>query len=119
MGSLPLLKSGRANFGDYTTTTDSTTFTVVAATNASPIAITTSVNHGLSTGDTVAISGVGGNTNANGTFVITVTGNNSFTMNDSTGNATYTSGGTGRKGASFYHLRRGVYLPWGGPTPVP
>lgn len=119
MGTLPILKSGRTNFGDYTTTTDATTFTITGATNASPIAITTSSSHTLNTGDTVAISGVGGNTNANGTFVVTVTSGTTFTLNGSTGNAGYTSGGTGRRGASYYHLRRGVYLSWNGPTVVP
>lgn len=67
--------------------------TVTGASNASPISIT-SASHGLITGQRVTIASVGGNTAANGTFVITRTGTNTFTLNGSTGNASYTSGGT-------------------------
>jgi hypothetical protein len=67
---------------------------ITGATNASPIQITTSGNHGLSTGSAVLITGVGGNTAANGDRYITVTGPTTFTLNGSTGNGTYTSGGT-------------------------
>jgi hypothetical protein len=66
---------------------------VTAATNATPIAITTISPHGLSTGNPVEISGATGNTNANGQWTATVTGANSFTLNGSTGNGTYTGGG--------------------------
>lgn len=66
---------------------------ITAATNATPIAITTASAHGLATGNYVTNSGVLGNTNANGTFVITVTGATTFTLNGATGNAAYTSGG--------------------------
>ena len=68
-------------------------FAISNATNASPIAITTSGNHGLSTGQLVGISGVLGNTAANGQFIVTVTGTNTFTLNSSTGNGAYLSGG--------------------------
>lgn len=70
------------------------TSTVTAATNASPIAITTSAAHGLQTGNRVVVSSVGGNTSANGNFTITRTGANTFTLDGSTGNGAYTSGGT-------------------------
>jgi len=70
------------------------TFTVTGATNASPIEITTSTAHGLSSQDTVTISGVVGNTAANGTFQVVSTGANTFTLNGSTGNSAYVSGGT-------------------------
>ncbi len=66
---------------------------VSGATNASPIEITTASNHGLSTGAFTTISGVGGNTAANGTWQITVTAANKFTLTGSAGNAAYTSGG--------------------------
>lgn len=62
---------------------------ISGATNASPISIT-SAGHGLSTGATVFILGVTGNTAANGTFTITVTGANTFTLDGSTGNGAYT-----------------------------
>lgn len=66
---------------------------VSAATNASPIQITTSASHGLTTGDRVLITGVGGNDAANGVFTVTVVDATNFTLDDSTGDGTYTSGG--------------------------
>lgn len=75
-------------------TGDSATPTgVSAASNASPIQITTSAAHGLNTGDDVFISDVTGNTAANGFFTVTVTGSTTFTLNGSTGNGAYVSGG--------------------------
>lgn len=71
--------------------------TITAATNASPIAITTSAAHGLATGMFVRISGVVGNLAANGVFVITNTGASTFTLNGSTGSGAYTSGGTAQR----------------------
>ncbi|MGA9671372.1 MAG: neuraminidase-like domain-containing protein, partial [Terracidiphilus sp.] len=68
--------------------------TVTGATNASPIAISTTEPHSYQTGQQVSISGIGGNTAANGTFSITVTGSTTFTLNGSTGNGNWTSGGT-------------------------
>lgn len=65
---------------------------ISAATNASPISIT-SATHGLATGDIVNISGVLGNTAANGKWTVTVVSATVFTLNGSTGNAAYTSGG--------------------------
>lgn len=69
------------------------TGTITNATNATPIVIT-SANHGLTTGTKVVISGVTGNTAANGEFVITVIDSNSFSLNGSSGNGAYTGGGT-------------------------
>jgi len=69
------------------------TKTISAATNATPIAITSS-NHGYSTGDTITLSGVVGNEAANGTWEITVTGANTFTLNGSVGSGNRVSGGT-------------------------
>lgn len=67
--------------------------TTTSGNGVSPISITTSGNHGLTTGDMVTVSGVGGNTNANQTNVAcTVTGNTTFTITG-TGNGAYTSGG--------------------------
>jgi uncharacterized delta-60 repeat protein len=67
--------------------------TITNATNTGPITIT-SANHGLLSGTRVNISGVQGNTNANGSYVITVIDKNTFFLNGSTGNAAYTAGGT-------------------------
>jgi hypothetical protein len=66
---------------------------VTGATNASPIVVT-STGHSLNTGDAISISGVAGNTAANGTFTVTKVDANTFSLNGSTGNAAYTSGGT-------------------------
>ncbi len=66
---------------------------VTGATNASPIVIT-SPSHGLTTGERVNISGVTGNTAANGDWTITVIDASSFSLNGSTGNGDYISGGT-------------------------
>ncbi len=68
------------------------TGTISGASNTSPIAITSNT-HGLQTGNVVTITGVGGNTNANGTFTITRTGANTFTLDGTTGNSNYTTGG--------------------------
>lgn len=89
---------------DFTTTSslsptinqDATTVNITAASNATPIVIT-AVGHGFNTGDKVYITGVSGNTAANGTWVITRLTADTFSLNGSVGNGTYTSGGTVRK----------------------
>ena len=65
---------------------------ISAATNASPIAITTAAAHGLSTGNTVSIMNVLTNTNANGVFAVTVVDSTHFTLNGTTGNGTANTG---------------------------
>lgn len=67
---------------------------ISAASNTTPIQITTNSAHGRSTGDVVFVSGVLGNTAANGFFTITVTSGTQFKLNGSTGSGAYTSGGT-------------------------
>lgn len=67
---------------------------ISAASNAAPIAITTSAVHGLETGDIVQISSVTGNLGANGQFVITKTDTTHFTLNNSNGSGAYVSGGS-------------------------
>jgi len=65
---------------------------ITDATNAAPIVIT-STAHGLSSGSDVFISGVTGNTAANGVHTITVLDANTFELNGSTGNGAYAGGG--------------------------
>ena len=65
---------------------------ITAATNASPIVIT-AAGHGLTSGLQVQISGVLGNTAANGTFKVTVINANNFSLDGSTGTGNYTTGG--------------------------
>lgn len=82
---------------------------VTAATNASPIQITTGTNHKLSTGDYCFVSGVTGNTAANSAegvpWKVTKVSNTAFTLNGSTGNGAYVSGGTVQWGV--YGVRNG------------
>jgi hypothetical protein len=68
------------------------TGTVTGATATNPIQIS-SANHGLQTGDRVIISGVVGNTSANGTFPVTVIDANTFSI-PVRANGYYSGGGT-------------------------
>ena len=63
---------------------------ITGATAASPIEIT-SVGHNLNTGDVATVTGVLGLTGANGSWVVTKTGANTFTLNDSSGTGVYTA----------------------------
>lgn len=66
---------------------------ITGATNASPIVVTIA-SHGYQTGDQATVAGVLGNTAANGNWSITVLTANTFSLDGSVGNASYTSGGT-------------------------
>ena len=79
---------------------------VAAASNASPISITTSTPHGFPTGVGVTISGVSGNTAANGNWTVTVADSTHFTLNSSTGNGGYISGGTASSLAAWFIANR-------------
>lgn len=70
--------------------------TIVSATNATPIVVATSTPHGVPLGDVTyaTITGVGGNTAANGSWVIEATTGTAFELRNSAGNGLYTSGGT-------------------------
>lgn len=74
------------------TLTAITRLTITGATAATPISIT-SAAHGLATGTKVNIEGIIGVPEANGTFIITNTGANTFTLNGTTGTGAYVSGG--------------------------
>ncbi|MBI2805846.1 MAG: tandem-95 repeat protein [Planctomycetes bacterium] len=80
--------------GDNRVVAGTTTGTLTAATNATPIVITTGSTANLATGRTVTIAGVNGNTAANGTFVITVLSATTFALTGSIGNGAYTGGGS-------------------------
>jgi hypothetical protein len=84
----PTFHNPLINFGTYPYSGN-----VTGATNASPIVIT-AVGSNLQSGVQVVISGVLGNTAANGTFTITRVDADHFSLNGSTGNGAYTSGGT-------------------------
>ena len=68
-----------------------------AATHGGLIQITSN-NHRLNTGDHITITGVTGTTEANGAWVITRTGGNTFDLNSSTFTNAYVSGGTFKRG---------------------
>jgi hypothetical protein len=73
-------------------------YTITDATNATPIVITTAENISQSNpftdGDSVAIFGVAGNTAANGRWAVDVLTANTFSLVGSSGNGSYSSGGT-------------------------
>lgn len=81
-----------------TSSTTSASLTVSGASNTNPIIITTSTPHNYETGEETTIASVGGNTNANGKFLVTVTDSTHFTIPVS-GNAPYISGGTAKRNA--------------------
>lgn len=81
--------------GVWTSQALQATKTITSSTNATPIAITCT-SHGYSTGDTVVITGHTTNTNANGTWEITNTGANTFTLDGSIGNGVGGATGTVR-----------------------
>lgn len=66
-------------------------FNISGATNANPIVITAN-GHGLTNGNYATITGVLGNTNANGTWSISNVTTNTFSI-PTTGNGSYTGGG--------------------------
>ena len=83
--------SGFVNSIDYY----DTPLNVYAVSNGddSPIAVVTTVPHGLDSGDEVIVSDVLGNTAANGRYTITVYEPSAFTLNGTTGNGDYEGGG--------------------------
>lgn len=64
---------------------------ITAASNASPIVITTATPHRYSTGDAVTVSNAAGNTAANGPWIVTEIDYLNFSLNGSTGNGAYTA----------------------------
>lgn len=91
------------------TTTSNPGVTITNATGAvppatvSPIVITTATSHGFSTDQLVSISGVLNNTAANGNWIITVTGANTFSLNGSVSNGTYGGGGVAVSTNVYYY----------------
>lgn len=77
------------------------TATITGASNATPIVITATA-HGFASYDCVNITGVAGNTAANGLWCIIVVDANSFNLIGSVGTAAYTSGGTANRTSVVY-----------------
>jgi membrane protease YdiL (CAAX protease family) len=75
---------------------------VAAATNTTPIEVTTSGDHGFATGDTVVVDGVEGNTAANGSWTATVRSDTTLVLDGSEGSGAYAGGGTVAPGDLLY-----------------
>lgn len=78
------------------------TASITAASNATPIVVT--ATNTFANGDLVTITGVGGNTGANGVWVIGSVSGSGFTLLGSVGNGVYTSGGTASRVSYKYSL---------------
>ncbi len=91
--SANLISPWEATNGGTMPAQESEVGTITNATNASPIVVTVTA-HGYETGDQATISNVVGNTAANGNWTITVLTANTFSLDGSTGNGAYVSGGT-------------------------
>lgn len=72
---------------------------VSSSTNATPIVITLAAGHGLKNGDRLALSGITGNTNANGEWTLASVGATTATLLGSVGNGAH--GGTVRAAVIF------------------
>jgi hypothetical protein len=80
-----------------------------AATNASPIVITTASAHGYTTGQDVFIADAKGNTAANGFWTITVLTSTTFQLNGSTGNGAYNTTDKGVVG-NYRQIARMIHI---------
>ncbi len=80
--------------GEPSNVTTPITKTLTDASNTTPIVCTTSANHGYSTGDYVEVTGVAGNTAANGGWRIIVLTVTTFSLTGSVGNGVPFPGGT-------------------------
>jgi hypothetical protein len=80
----------------YARTTASSNTQISGATNATPIVIT-NTGHNLQNGDLVEITGVNGNTAANGIRTVANRTANTFELSGIAGNGAYTSGGIANK----------------------
>ncbi len=87
---------------------------VTGATNASPIVLTVPDASGYSNGQSVLVTGITGNTAANGVWTITVSGNN-ITLGGSVGNGTF---GAGPGGAAIVNLITITAMTLNGPTGI-
>lgn len=96
-GTIHVASGGTLDANRYVSGTRS----ITNSSNSTPIVITTSTPHSLTTGDNVYIRSVGGNTNSNshvgtpyvGEHTITVLTATTFSIDGSSGNNNYTSGG--------------------------
>jgi len=95
------------------------TVAVTGASNAAPIVIT-ATGHALASYDVVSVTAVGGNTAANGIWMIEFVDANSFKLIGSVGNAAYSSGGSVSKAGVKYGLSDSIpsFCLWSFRTPA-
>ena len=82
--------------GDWTDGPKNAVVTITSSTNATPIVVT-KASHGLSTGDTVVVTGHTINTNANGTWEVNVLTSSTFELTGSVGNGVGGASGSFRQ----------------------
>ena len=85
---------GQPDFVTTTSNTSNASYPVTNASNASPIVVSVTSTAGLVVGGIVSVSGVNGNTAANGTWQIASLAPTSLTLSGSAGNGNYTGGGS-------------------------
>lgn len=109
----PVDSTGFSAFTSGGTVTDDITYSINAATKASPCQVTSTVAHNFNNGDIVFITGISGMTQLDGYFYAKVNGANTVqlytdstlvTPLDSTTYSTYTSGGTLKGGQEVIKL---------------
>lgn len=84
--------------------TADTVKTVTGAVTSGGLIKLTVASHGYSTGNRITVANVGGTTEANGDWTITVVTSSTFTLDGSVFVHTYTSGGTALLISSFKHV---------------
>lgn len=72
---------------------------ISGSTNATPIVVTLTAGHGLKNGDRLAVSGITGNTGANGEWTLSAVGATTATLTGAVGNGAH--GGTPRAAVIF------------------
>lgn len=77
---------------------------LTAATQTSPITVTTSAPHGVVDVSYATVSGVLGNTGANGSWVVETVTPTTLRLRNSVGTGTYTSGGTLTRQSTFAYI---------------
>jgi hypothetical protein len=87
---IPIFMKFCYEFWAYCVNGTNTFLSINAASFSNPITITTTTPHGLANNQFVGVYNVGGNTNANGGWTVTVVNTTQFNLNGAVGNATYT-----------------------------
>ena len=112
--SLRISKKDASNY-DYRVTLAFDWHPITAASNASPIVITKTA-HGLTNGATIEITGVVGNTAANGFWTVANVTADTFELSGSTGNGAWSSGGNANIVSAPVtvpsHTAQRIFLSW-------